>query len=58
MGQVGQGQGVLHIGWDWGRGVFRLSGTGWDSGQVSFQLNQSTSPKVGLQGRGKLDEIY
>jgi len=37
-------------GWDWDRGVFRLGGTGWDSGQVSVQLNQSTCPKVGLQG--------
>jgi len=39
-------------GWDWDRGSFRLGGTGWDSGQVSVQLNQSTCPKVGLQGRG------
>jgi len=38
-------------GWDWDRGVFRLGGTGWDSGQVPVQLNQSTCPKVGLQGR-------
>jgi len=29
-------------GWDWNRGVFRLGATGWNSGQVSVQLNQST----------------
>ena len=38
-------------GWKWDRGVFRLGGTGSDSGQVSVQMNQSTCPKVGLQGR-------
>jgi len=36
---------------DWDRGVFRLGGTGGDSGQVSVQLNQSTCPKVGQQDR-------
>jgi len=34
------------------RGVFRLGGRGWNSGQVSVQLNQSTCSKMGLQGRG------
>jgi len=66
MGQVGTGwstwnkwdrdRGVSILGgtrWDWDRGVFKLGGTGWDSEQVSVQLNQSTCPKVGLQGRGK-----
>jgi len=36
-----------------GQGIFRLGRTGWDSGQVSVQLNQSTCPKVGLQDRGQ-----
>ena len=43
---------LVGTGWDWDRGFFRLGGTFWDSGQVSVQLNQSTCPKVGLQGRG------
>ena len=64
MGQVGTGwstwdkwdkdKGVFRSSWDkWNKdkGVFRLGGTGWNSGQVSVQLNQSTCPKVGLQGR-------
>jgi len=53
--QVKQGQLGLHIqvggiGWNWNRGVFRLGGTGWNSGQVSVQLNQSTCSKVGPKG--------
>jgi len=38
----------------WDRGVFRLGRTGWDSAQVSVQMNQSTCHKVGLQGCGKI----
>ena len=37
--------------WEWDRGVFRLGGTGWEWDRGIFQLNQSTCPKVGLQGR-------
>ena len=64
MGQVATGwstwdkwdkvKGVFRSSWDkWvkDKEVFKLGGTGWDSGQVSVQLNQSTCPKVGLQGR-------
>ena len=29
-------------GWNWNWGVFRLGGTGWNNGQVSVELNQST----------------
>jgi len=43
--------------WDKDKGVFRLGGTGWDSGQVSIQLNKSTCPKVGLQGREKVSHV-
>jgi len=46
VGQVGQGQGGLQIRWDM------------DSGQVSVHLNQSTCPKVGLQGHGLFTVRY
>jgi len=49
------GLGVFRLdgtGWDWDRVVFRLGGTGWDWDRRVFQLNQSTCPKVGLQGCG------
>jgi len=61
MGQDLKGWSTLDK-WDRDKGVFRSSWDkwdkdggvfGWDSGQVSVQLNQSTCPKVGLQGRGK-----
>jgi len=70
MGQVGTGwstwdkwdkdKGVFRSSWDkWDKdkGVFRLGGTGWDSGKVSVQLNQSTCPKVGLQGHEKFQHF-
>ena len=58
-GQVGLGQGGIHNGWDWmelGQGCLQIK---WDSmglGQGGlFQLNQSTCPKVGLQGRERFN---
>jgi len=53
---MGLGQGGLQIRWDrmdWGRWVYRLSGTGWHWDRGVFQLNQSACPKVEVQGRGR-----
>jgi len=44
-------------GWDWDRWVFRLGGAGWDWDRGVSQLNQTTCPKVGLQGREKFAEM-
>jgi len=39
--------------WDKEKGVFRSSWDKWDKDKGSVQLNHSTCPKVGLQGREK-----
>jgi len=50
VGQVGQGQGDLHIGLD-RMGLGHVGLQIWWNRLVTVQLNQSTCRKVGLQGR-------